>query len=87
MEQRLIDANALIQDMETVCSATQFGRLTAKMCIKRAPTIDPVKHGKWINGTQFGGVRCSECGYGTIIMLHYSNSYCPSCGARMDGEV
>jgi len=38
-EQRLIDANALVKDMETVCSPTQFGRNTAKMCIKRAPTI------------------------------------------------
>jgi len=56
-----------------------------KSKIDAMPTIDPVKHGRWIDGTSFGGVRCSECGYGAIIMLHYSSNYCPSCGARMDG--
>lgn len=38
---RLIDADALIKDMVECCSPTQFGRATAKMCVKRAPTISP----------------------------------------------
>lgn len=41
MSMRLIDADALIKDMVECCSPTQFGRATAKMCVKRAPTISP----------------------------------------------
>ena len=37
---RLIDADALLKDMMQG-SPTQFGRATAKMCVKRAPTISP----------------------------------------------
>lgn len=49
-EKRLIDADALIQDMKTICNRSQFGRQTAKMCVKRAPTVDAV-----------AVVRCGEC--------------------------
>lgn len=49
---RPIDADALVKDMETVCSPTQFGRSTAKMCIKRAPTIPAEVV-----------VHCRECRY------------------------
>ena len=47
---RLIEAEALLRDMVTCCASTQFGRATAKMCIKRAPTVDAVEV-----------VRCGEC--------------------------
>lgn len=85
---RLIDADALIDQAIN----GMFPKLYNQLCfcpkdINLAPTIDPVKHGRWIKGTSFGGVRCSECDYGSIIMLHYSSKYCPNCGARMDGEV
>lgn len=61
-EQRLIDANALVKDMETVCSPTQFGRNTAKMCIKRAPTI----HAEVV-------VHCENCKH--IRILNISEIY------------
>lgn len=47
------------------------------------PTIDPVKHGRWIDATKEIGwpeVRCSLCkkiGRGDYAV-------CPWCGARMD---
>lgn len=61
---RLIDADALIKDMEQCCSATQFGRRTAKMCIKRAPTIDAVPV-----------VRCGEC-----VFAKDDTDYCKNAG-------
>lgn len=47
---RLIDADALLNDMSGCCNRSQFGRSTAKMCVRRAPTIDaePV-------------IRCRDC--------------------------
>lgn len=47
---RYIDADTLLADMMSVCSPTQFGRSTAKMCIKRAPTADVA-----------AVVRCKDC--------------------------
>ena len=54
------------------------------------PTIEaePVRHGKW--DTFFSdsykvheiGVECSCCGYRT----QERTTYCPNCGAKMDGE-
>ena len=45
--------------------------------IKGLPTIDPVKHGRWVCGC------CDQCGY----ILHSTGltNYCPNCGAKMDG--
>lgn len=42
-----------------------------------------VRHGKWTHKPDvYGVVYCSECDY----ELHTnSTSYCPNCGARMDG--
>lgn len=50
--------------------------------IEEQPTIDPVKHGRWImQGTAYG---CSLCGEGVIHPFH---NYCPNCGATMmEGE-
>ena len=47
--------------------------------VKNRPTIDPVKHGRWVgNGTK----RCSVCG----VYEDFISAYCPNCGARMDRE-
>lgn len=50
------------------------------------PTIDPVRHGRWIDDTQEGKgewLLCSECGEGSPEVCEWN--YCPNCGARMDG--
>lgn len=65
------------------------------------PTIDPVKHGKWIP-FEFGDEtwhKCTACGaadqYGTKHISHIPGkfhivyairNYCPKCGAKMDGD-
>lgn len=47
--------------------------------IEALPTIDPVKHGRWV--LENGCVRCSECGEPNMEW-----NYCPNCGADMRGE-
>lgn len=57
--------------------------------IADAPTVDPVKHGRWIIDTKFGAdvmsgeqmVICSVCGRG---IFWGKQRYCPNCGALMD---
>ena len=57
----------------------------ARKIIAEAPAEDvvPVRHGKWTHKPDvYGVVYCSECNY----ELHAnSTSFCPNCGARMDG--
>ena len=43
-------------------------------------TVDPVKHAEWKeDGCLY---KCSNCGN---TEEYYDFSYCPCCGARMDG--
>lgn len=60
------------------------------------------KHGKWIKMSDADGVywACSECGEDLPRVSHYNpqfdlfprlesidkTNFCPTCGARMDGE-
>ena len=53
-----------------------------------AADVQPIKHGRWI-GEEV--IQCSNCNftlngtsYGRIVHKYFS--YCPKCGARMDGE-
>lgn len=58
--------------------------------VDESPTIDPVKHGRWIKypgevvseDGMWGETLydCSECGCST----HVTSNYCRKCGARMD---
>ena len=57
----------------------------AKVELEEAPTIDPVKHGKW-EGNFDTSMECSVCGW---LFEYYGGleeewNYCPHCGARMD---
>lgn len=74
---RLIDADALIDwmDREQVLRHITWFRAV----IDNMPTIDPVKHGRWV--LENGCVRCSECGEPNMEW-----NYCPNCGADMRGE-
>ena len=74
-----------------------------KMCledIKYAPTVDadPVRHGRWVKMTGMlppeyhGHYECSECqwhmkGIRNSWTREEEMSYCPNCGARMDGDT
>ena len=83
---RAIDADNLKKEVkEWTGSATDFR--TLEEIIEDQPTIDPVKHGKWIVLGQRAGMRypthyCSECGeHGWE-----EYQYCQHCGAKMDKE-
>ena len=89
MAKRLIDADALILDIEHYhVSDGKF-----QHWVEVQPTIDaePVRHGKWIDideQTYTWKVRCSCCGHERSMMStqgKYPN-YCEACGARMDTE-
>lgn len=56
--------------------------------LKALSTVDavPVVHGRWIfhDDDIMPWVSCSECGICTDSTN--KTSYCPNCGAKMDGE-
>ena len=54
--------------------------------IDSIPTIDPVKHGRWISiGEGYHWhYECSECHWKDGYPLDDRHRYCPNCGAQMD---
>lgn len=82
-EKRYIDKARLIKAIEDLPNCYNgFSDTFDKACIigviEELPTIDPVKHGRWVmQGTAYG---CSLCGEGVIHPFH---NYCPNCGALM----
>ena len=93
----LIDRGALMEELrDMLCSETMSKHLSQDDCfsvrvgikkamqmVGNAPTIDPVRHGRWI-GTY--GATCNLCGYIDVAAyIGEKPSYCPSCGAKMDG--
>lgn len=50
-----------------------------------APTIDPVKHGRWETfGNPYGVYYCSVCNFAIFTK---NTPYCANCGSKMDEEV
>lgn len=55
--------------------------------LKELPTIDPVKHGRWVEHA-WEWHKCSVCGEtapSDDMVYEYLTPYCPYCGAKMDG--
>lgn len=58
--------------------------------IANAPTVDPVKHGRWVDDFRGAeefplfrkGWKCSVCGSRNT---YGKPKYCMNCGAQMDG--
>lgn len=55
------------------------------------PSVDvaPVVHGHWIDNGDSGykwAFVCSRCGYVDVYPFEDRHSFCPGCGARMDGD-
>ena len=75
------------------------GYKTCKNCgMLNVPSADvqPVKHGKWEELTDYGGwgdthYRCSVCGEEWYLEdgkpKNNNMNFCPLCGARMDGDT
>jgi hypothetical protein len=82
---RLIDADALLGYAWDADTRGGYVEVVDVGTIEEAPTIDPVKHGKWEEYKVPHTIRCSECGL--IEGMDYADfKYCPNCGARMEGE-
>lgn len=67
----------------------QIAVLKCSHSVRELPTADvaPVVHGCWIEKPFLMGISrfCSKCG-DNFGMPHGVYRYCPTCGARMDGE-
>ena len=72
---RLIDAD----ELKTKAFGKRGG-LIHTSDIDHAPTVDPVKHGRWEDCSN--GWMCSLCKHDA----RKDYPYCPNCGARMDEE-
>ena len=100
---RLIDANALIENAQVyeVECGDEIGddareiKAVAVSRIENAPTIDPAKHGHWIDTERYSKklwmtihkTVCSVCKESHEELPLGEWKFCPNCGARMDGEA
>ena len=76
---------------------TAYGSLCAlrmaREYIKALPTVEPIKHGRWLRTDAYPHkVYCSEC-YATLVPnenwlndYNLKSNYCPNCGAKMDEQ-
>ena len=87
---RLIDAHDL---MERLYDANPKGRVELAELIETEPTVDPVKHGHWVEQEHEDWkwskeCRCSECGKYRLMTNPFGRewNYCPNCGAKMEVE-
>ena len=93
---RPIDGDALKERVDNLGGKLYSPSLFEEM-IKNTPTIEakPVKHGRWdthdvvkilaSGHTLDGFCQCEACG--SIFPFNFSEySFCPECGARMDGD-
>ena len=98
-EKRLIDANALLEELEKFenpmpnKSGYDFlcGVATAITEIEDAPTVDAMEvvHGRWEKARIAGYLKCNYCKDAFIYEEWLESgkwNYCPNCGAKMDGD-
>ena len=77
----LISRQAALNELPHALWGKEWDEALAKAIIESLPTIDPVKHGRWVNEANCRVVFCSECGEEML----WASDYCPNCGAKMDG--
>ncbi|MCM1230037.1 MAG: hypothetical protein NC489_07890 [Ruminococcus flavefaciens] len=89
---RLIDAEALWVDivnnsmcLDDCCHRAQGEKKGVLSLIDEAPTIEAehITIGKWLDCVQCS--CCRETYDKEIFRMYGKISYCPNCGARMDG--
>ena len=95
-EKRLIDVNKVIDEMQKCIDESPYARDSIAVTtfgaiidyLKKEPTVDAVEvvHGRWEQGDMYDyGDVCSRCDWDSAIEP-CDFSYCPNCGAKMDGE-
>lgn len=90
---RLIDADALIQEMYRIVTETNSESIhidcIVDEAVGNAPTVDavPVVHGEWLPTNDENKKRCSRCDVIHLIAQYpaVGANLCPACGAKMDG--
>ena len=93
-EKRLIDANALSNAIPGISKDMKIPgavELACLLMIAEAHTVDAVEvvHGRWISDEGDVLFHCSECDTQISTSWDYDDlqwNYCPSCGAKMDGD-
>lgn len=91
---RYINADNLINELSAACMPIYEKGITGILgdnssiadIINEQPIADvhEVRHGRWKERmSTLSSVKCSECGNSH----EYDTTYCPSCGARMDGDT
>lgn len=77
---RLIDADALIPKGTKVTDDV----IAVHNAIRNAPTIEaePVRHGRW----DYYSTTMQECSVCKRHTPRHRYTFCPHCGARMDGD-
>ena len=86
---RLIDADALKDKALLLDLGLDDVEAVVVSDIDNAPTVDPVKHGHWVN-VQNQYCVCSVCGdvqYRFIRVVKVDCKFCPNCGTKLDEEV
>ena len=80
------------EDADVMCDIPADAYRVLMRYVERIPAAEvvPVRHGRWKKSyadNEAFGVRpffryCSECHEATV----HQYTYCPNCGARMDGD-
>lgn len=97
---RLVDADALkAWFLRPYSNEETYSNIDICSRINSSPTVDPVKHGRWISvsQTKFEKLffhsrvfKCSVCGnyldFDGVNFGRGSANYCPNCGAKMDEQ-
>ena len=88
-----IDKKLLLDDIEAAEKEKGMGKVVAQTLnryVKRVPAADVVElvHGRW----EPGNPLCPICGKNKFdgldadIWADWAPSFCPNCGAKMDGK-
>lgn len=95
-----IDKNAAVGILEAMsrsadceCIKKRLEKAAKRVSAFPAADVAPVRHGRWDDSGRYTfpsgavAVRCTNCGCALTESEHrlYNWSYCPVCGAKMDG--
>lgn len=87
MAEFIIDITKAVKDTaERALDEYQYKGLTIRQWADKitAGEYQPVKHGRWFHDCE-GYARCSVCNEHEMNGVAIFYTYCPSCGAKMDG--
>lgn len=88
---RYINREALLQSIRDG-AGTRMQKIFAECCVLAVPIaadVVEVKHGEWEKASEYMPIyRCSTCKERNLFKDgdNVFSNYCPSCGAKMDGE-